>query len=91
MTLFIEFCDSDYGYCRIATRIAGDGRVRTVALVTFTGTPGQREADFKALRDALEVSNSAAPDLFEAVGLPPTPFPELGFRDAVTCKAEGAL
>lgn len=74
MNLYIESFGSDYAYCFIATgtNSYGDGPERTVARVIFTGTPEQREADFKALRAALE-----PPDLFEAMGLEPVKFPEV--------------
>lgn len=56
MNLYIEAFDSEYAYCLLATgtNVYRDGPERTVARVEFKGTREQREADFKALRAALE-------------------------------------
>ena len=56
MTLYIEYHEETFLYCGIATgeNVHRDGPERSVARVEFKGTPEQREADFNALREALE-------------------------------------
>ena len=72
MNLYIFGFESEYRDCQIATGTNEyrDGPERTVARVTFTGTPEQREATFKALQAALE-----GHDLFQTMGLESVKFP----------------
>lgn len=80
MSLFIELHETEYRYCLLATgrNSYGDGPERTVAEVTFKGSREEREADFKALRAALELYRAdPGPDLFDSIGLVMPKFPEV--------------